>query len=237
MAQSSILGRVSQLIRANVNAILDSAEDPERMLDQLVRDFTNNIAEAEEAVAQTIGNLRLIEDDAREAKSASAEWLDKAKAASRRADELRAAGNTAEADRFDDLAKVALRRQVAYEEQTRTLETQVAAQTELADKLKDGLNKLRVKREELVQKRDELVSRAKMAQAQSAVQESLQSVSVLDPTSELSRFEERVRRQEAQVRGREEVAASSIEAQFDSLEADSDEAEVEARLAELKAGG
>lgn len=237
MAQSSILGRVSQLIRANVNAILDSAEDPERMLDQLVRDFTNNIAEAEEAVAQTIGNLRLIEDDAREARAASDEWLDKARAASRRADELRAAGNTTEADRFDDLAKVALRRQVAYEEQTRTLETQVAAQTELADKLKDGLNKLRVKREELVQKRDELVARAKMAQAQSAVQESLQSVSVLDPTSELSRFEERVRRQEAQVRGREEVAASSIEAQFDSLEADSDEAEVEARLAELKAGG
>jgi phage shock protein A len=237
MAQSSILGRVSQLIRANINAILDSAEDPERMLDQLVRDFTNNIADAEEAVAQTIGNLRLIEDDAREARSASAEWLDKAKAASRRADELRSAGNTAEADRFDDLAKIALRRQVAYEEQTRTLETQVAAQTELADKLKDGLNKLRVKREELVQKRDELVARAKMAQAQSAVQESLQSVSVLDPTSELSRFEERVRRQEAQVRGREEAAASSIEAQFESLEADSDEAEVEARLAELKAGG
>ena len=237
MPQSSILGRVSQLIRANINAILDSAEDPERMLDQLVRDFTDNIAEAEDAVAQTIGNLRLIEDDAREARSASAEWLDKAKAASRRADELRAAGNTAEADRFDELAKVAIRRQVSYEEQARTLETQIAAQTELADKLKDGLNKLRVKREELVQKRDELVARAKMAQAQSSVQETLQSVSVLDPTSELSRFEERVRRQEAQVRGREEVAASSIEAQFESLESDQDEAEVDARLAELKSGG
>jgi phage shock protein A len=237
MPQSSILGRIGQLIRANINSILDSAEDPEKMLDQLVRDFTDNIAEAEEAVAQTIGNLRLLEDDAREARSASAEWLDKAKAASRRADELRAAGNTAEADRFDDLAKIALRRQVAYESQTRTLETQVAAQAELADKLKDGLNKLRVKREELVQKRDELVARAKMAQAQSTVQETLQSVSVLDPTSELSRFEEKVRRQEAQVRGREEVAASSIEAQFDSLESDEEEAEVEARLAELKAGG
>jgi phage shock protein A len=237
MAQSSILGRVGQLIRANVNAILDSAEDPERMLDQLVRDFTDNIAEAEDAVAQTIGNLRLIEDDAKEARSASAEWLDKAKAASRRADELRGVGNTAEADRFDDLAKIAIRRQVAYESQTRTLETQVAAQTELADKLKDGLNKLRVKREELVQKRDELVARAKMAQAQSQVQETLQSVSVMDPTSELSRFEERVRRQEAQVRGREEVAASSIEEQFESLESAEEEQEVEARLAELKSGG
>ena len=133
-------------------------------------------------------------------------------------DELRAEGNTAEADRFDELAKIALRRQVSFEGTATSLETQVAAQTELADKLKDGLNKLRAKREDLVNKRDELVSRAKMAQAQSQVQESLQSVSVMDPTSEISRFEERIRRQEAQVRGREEVAASSLDEQFASLE-------------------
>ena len=133
MAQTSILGRIGQLVRANINAILDDAEDPERMLDQLVRDFTDNIAEAEEAVAQTIGNLRLLEDDAREARAASAEWLDKAKAASRRADELRARGNTAEADRFDELAKIALRRQVSFEGTATSLETQVAAQTELAE--------------------------------------------------------------------------------------------------------
>jgi phage shock protein A len=237
MAQSSILGRVSQLVRANINALLDGAEDPELMLDQLVRDYTNNIAEAEEAVAQTIGNLRLIEDDAREARGASADWLDKARAASRRADQLRAEGNATEADRFDDLAKIALRRQLSYETQAETLETQVASQTELADKLKDGLNKLRVKREELVQKRDELVSRAKMAQAQSQVQQTLQSASVMDPTSEISRFEERIRHQEAQVRGREEVAASSLEEQFAELEDDAGEIEVETRLAELKTGG
>jgi phage shock protein A len=237
MAQTSILGRIGQLVRANVNAILDDAEDPELMLDQLVRDFTDNIAEAEEAVAQTIGNLRLLEDDAREARSASAEWLDKAKAASRRADELRAQGNTAEADRFDELAKIALRRQVSFEGTATSLETQVAAQTDLANKLKDGLNKLRAKREELVNKRDELVSRAKMAQAQSQVQASLQSVSVMDPTSEISRFEERIRRQEAQVRGREEVAASSLDEQFAALESDEDDLEVEARLAELKSAG
>jgi phage shock protein A len=236
MAQTSILGRVGQLVRANINAILDSAEDPEKMLDQLVRDYTNNIAEAEEAVAQTIGNLRLVEDDAKEAREASTEWHDKAAAASRRADELRGQGNATEADRFDDLAKVALRREMSYEDQARTLESQAAQQNELADKLKDGLNKLRVKREELVQKRDELVSRAKMARAQQQVQESLKSVSVMDPTSEISRFEERVRRQEAQVRGMEEVSASSLEEQFASLESADDEAEVSARLAELKSG-
>ncbi len=237
MAQTSILGRISQLISANINAMLDSAEDPEKMLDQLVRDFTNNIAEAEDAVAQTIGNLRMLEDDAKEAHAAATDWGDKAKAASKRADELRTAGNTSEADKFDNLARIALSRQISYEEQAKTLDTQVASQTVIADQLKDGLNKLRAKREELVQKRDELVSRAKMAQAQEKVQTSLKEVSVMDPTSELSRFEEKIRRQEALVRGRDEVAASSIEEQFKSLESDEQNAEVETRLAELKSGG
>ena len=85
----SILGRIGQLLRANVNAILDEAEDPEKMLDQLVRDYTSNIAEAESAVAQTVGNLRLLEDDQKEAKSAVGEWGQKAGVASKKADELR----------------------------------------------------------------------------------------------------------------------------------------------------
>ncbi|MCC7362763.1 MAG: PspA/IM30 family protein [Dehalococcoidia bacterium] len=227
---------MSQLARANINSLLDRAEDPEKMLDQLIRDFTSNIREAEEAVAQTVGNLRLLEDDNREAEEAKAEWGSKAGAASRKADELRTAGNTVEADRFDNLAKVALRRQISFEEQTKTYAGQIAQQTELTSKLKDGLNKMREKREDLVQKRDELVARAKMAKAQTKVQEAVRDVSVMDPTSELSRFEEKIRREEARARGMEEVAASSLEEQFDSLDDDMDELEVEARLAALKGG-
>ena len=192
--------------------------------------------EAEEAAAQTIGNLRMVEDDAKEAREAVTEWGGKAAAASRRADELRSGGNATEADRFDELAKIALRRQLSYEGQAKTLETQVAQQTELADKLKDGLNKLRAKREELVQKRDELVARAKMAAAQSQVTTALKSVSITDPTSEISRFEERIRREEAQARGMAEVASSSIEDQFGSLDEAADDLEVEARLKALKGG-
>ena len=236
MAQTSILGRIGQLVRANINALLDGAEDPEKMLDQLVRDFTDNIAQAEDAAAQTIGNLRLLEDDAKEAHQAVDEWGGKAKAASARADELRAAGNGSEADKFDELAKIAIRRQLSYEEQAKTLDTQAAQQSALADQLKDGLNKLREKREELVQKRDELVSRAKMAQAQAQVQQTMQSASVYDPTSDMARFEERVRRQEAQVRGMQEVKASSLEEQFAKLDQDENEGEVDARLAAMKGG-
>ena len=234
MAQTTILGRIGQLVRANINAMLDSAEDPEKMLDQLVRDFTNNIAEAEEAVAQTVGNLRLLEDDYAEAQQAQAEWGEKARAAARKADESRAAGNTAEADRFTELAKIAIRRQISFENQISTFQTQIQQQTQLTDQLKDGLNKLRIKREELVQKRDELVSRAKMAAAQRQVQEAVRDVSVMDPTSELNRFEEQIRREEAMARGMSEVAASSLEEEFASLEDADTEAEVEARLAGLR---
>jgi phage shock protein A len=234
MAQSSILGRIGQLMRANVNALLDQAEDPEKMLDQMIRDFTSNISEAESAVAQTVGNLRLLEDDAREARDAAGQWGSKARAASDRAESLRGSGSAGDADRFDDLAKLALRRQISLEEQVATFDRQIEQQRELTEKLKDGLNKLRVRREELVQKRDELVSRAKMARAQVQVQQTLKNVSVLDPTSELRRFEDRIRRDEAQARGMEEVGVSSIEDQFAQLESAEEQLEVEARLAQLK---
>jgi phage shock protein A len=224
MAQTSILGRMGQLVRANINSILDGAEDPEKMLNQMVIDYTNNIREAEEAVAQTIGNLRLLEDDAKEAREASVDWGAKAKAASR------------EADKFDNLAKIALRRQITFEEQVKTFDTQIATQAELVDKLKDGLNGMRAKREELVQKKDELIARSKMAQAQVQVTESMKSVNVMDPTSEVARFEEKIRHEEAKARGMAEVAASSLDAQFESLDEAADDLEVDARLAALKGG-
>jgi phage shock protein A len=237
MAQSSILGRMGQLVRANINALLDSAEDPEKMLDQMVRDYTDSIREAEEAVAQTIGNLRLQEDDAKEAGEAATEWGSKAAAASKKADDLRAAGSTAEADRFDSLAKIALKRQIGFEEQVKTFGPQIEQQTALVSQLKDGLNVMRAKREELVQKKDQLIARAKMAQAQMQVQQSIKSVNIMDPTSEVARFEERIRHEEAQARGMQEVASSSLDAQFASLDDAADDADVEARLAALKSGG
>ena len=56
--KQTILGRIAQLAKANINALLDKAEDPQKMIDQLIRDYTNSIIEAENAIAQTLGNLR-----------------------------------------------------------------------------------------------------------------------------------------------------------------------------------
>ncbi|MFF8839693.1 PspA/IM30 family protein [Streptomyces sp. NPDC015130] len=234
MSKQTILGRVTQLAKANINALLDQAEDPQKMLDQLIRDYSNNISEAEEAVAATIGNLRLMEQDHQEDVEAAKEWGGKALAASRKADELRAGGQAAEADRFDNLAKVALGRQLQSEKEARTAEPTIAAQTEVVDKLRSGLDQMKAKLGELRAKRDELVARAKSAQAQNRMMDAVKSIDVLDPTSELSRFEDKVRREEAKAMGKQELAASSLDAQFEQLDALGDSAEIEARLAALK---
>ncbi|MGW2841997.1 PspA/IM30 family protein [Streptomyces sp. NPDC001493] len=234
MSKQTILGRVTQLAKANINALIDQAEDPQKMLDQLIRDYTNNIAEAEQAVAATIGNLRLMEQDHAEDVAAAKEWGGKALAASRKADELRASGSAAEADKFDNLAKVALGRQLQSEKEARTAEPTIASQTEVVDKLKAGLDQMKAKLGELKAKRDELVARAKSAQAQNRMMDAVKSIDVLDPTSELNRFEEKVRREEARAVGKQELAASSLDAQFEQLDTMGDSAEVEARLAALK---
>ncbi len=236
MAKQSILGRIAQLAKANINALLDSAEDPEKMLNQMERDYKNSIADAESSVAQTIGNLRLMEADLDEDRKAITEWGSKAAAASKQAETLRSSGDASGADRFDNLARVALSKQISFEKEVATAEPSVSAQQQVVDQLKTGLQAMREKLVQLQAKRDELVSRGKVAQAQSQVQDAVKNLDVLDPTSELGRFEEKVKRQEAMVRGQAELAASTLDAQFNELDDLGSLSEVDQRLQALKQG-
>jgi len=234
--KQSVFGRITQLARANINALIDQAEDPQKMLDQLVRDYTSSIGEAERAIAQTIGNLRLAEQDYNEDVSAAREWGSKAMAASSRADQYRSAGDTANADKFDNLAKIALGKQLSAEGEVRDAEPLIASQRETVEKLKSGLAMMKDKLGQLKNRRDTLVARQKSAEAQQTVQTAISSINVLDPTSEIARFEDKVRREEALAMGQAEIAASSLDSQFSELEASSEQIEVETRLAALKAG-
>jgi phage shock protein A len=96
---------------------------------------------------------------------------------------------------------------------------------------------MHAKLSELISKRDELVARSKTVDAQSQVLDAVKSIDVMDPTSELGRFEDKVRREEAKVAGQQELAASSLDSQFENLDDLGKQAEVDARLAALKAGG
>ena len=235
--KQSILGRIAQLTRANVNALLDRAEDPEKMLNQLVRDYTASISEARDAVAQTIGNLRLAEKDHAADIAEAKDWGNKALAASRKADQLRAGGDSVGADKWDSLAKIAITKQITAENEAKAAEPMIASQQQVVEQLKTGLQQMEAKLGELHSKRDQLIARKKTAEAQVKVQGAIRSINVMDPTSELSRYEDQVRRVEAQAAGQMELAGSSLESQFAELEASGADLEAEARLAALKSGG
>ncbi|MCF2706974.1 PspA/IM30 family protein [Arcanobacterium haemolyticum] len=234
--KQTILGRMAQLAKANINALLDRAEDPQKMLDQMVRDYTNSIAEAQDAVAVTVGNLRLAQADYADDIKTAREWGQKALSASQMADKMRSSGKEAEALKFDNLAKVAISKQLQFEKEAKDAEPLIQSQEEVVAKLKAGLDQMRGKLDELKAKRDQLVARQKTADAQLKVQDAISSINVLDPTSELGRYEEQIRRQEALAAGKAEVAAASLDEQFAALEDHSNDVEIEVRLAALKAG-
>ena len=96
---------------------------------------------------------------------------------------------------------------------------------------------MKVKLDELKTKRSQLIARQKTASAQQQVHDAVKSIDIMDPTSEIGRFEEKIRREEAKVLGQQELASSSLDAQFESLENVGETIEIEARLAALKGNG
>src|SRR5699024_6382610 len=128
MEKQSILGRITQMAKANIHAMLDSAEDPQKMLDQLIRDYTSNIADAEAAIAQTIGKLRQSEDDCHEDHEDARNGGNKALAASNKAEELRNRCDAEGAQKFDNLARGAIERQMDAESSAKTAQPVIASQ-------------------------------------------------------------------------------------------------------------
>lgn len=237
MARQSIFRRIMNIFRANSHAALDAVEDPQKMLDQLNRDFADNIGKAETSIAETIGNLNLLRADREDNLNAATNWGAKAVSASQRADTYRSRGDIENADKYDALAKSALGRQIRAESNAAALEAPIESQAQVVEQLKVGLNSMREKQSALAAKSASLVARKKTADAQSQMLDAAKAVNVSDPSSELGRFESNIRRQEALVAGKAELAASSLDAQFNELEDLGELSLVEDRLAALKSGG
>jgi phage shock protein A len=213
-----ILDRISMLVRSNVNDVLDRAENPEKTLDQVIRDMADAINKAKGQVAETIAQKNLIEEDLNEARQLSQEWGKKAELAVKRGS--------------DDLAREALRRQRDYAANVQVYEHQLETQQEVVDKLKGDLQALQAKYEEIVRNRQVLISRHRTAQAQERVQKTAAAMAGIDPTSELHRMEEKIRLEEARARAAGELNESSLDRRFAELE--SGDHDVEDDLAALK---
>jgi phage shock protein A len=146
-----IFDRISRLVRANVNDALDNAEDPEKMLDQLIRDMAEEIRRARSQVAAMIAQEKELAADKAEADRISREWQ-------RRAELAVAQGK-------DDLAREALRRKRDSDENARIYDEQLTAQQHTVSRLKNQLQELENKYDQMESKRDAVVARSRRAKA------------------------------------------------------------------------
>lgn len=216
-----ILDRMSTLIRANVNDMLDRAEDPEKTINQILRDMESSIQNARQQVAAMIVQEKELEADANQTKMLAAEWGKKAERAV-------TAGK-------DDLAREALRRKRDNDENSRVYSEQLGLQQQTVEKLKQQLRQLESKYQATLSQRDALIARQRRAQAQHQVATAASAtiLNPLDPAADLERMERKIRQTEAQAAAALEMGTDdSLEAQFRELDADDD---IEAELALLKA--
>ena len=213
-----ILDRVSQLVRANVNEMLDRAEDPEKMINQILRDMQENIGEARKAVAAMIAQEKELEVDLNQTKKLSSEWQKKAE---------RAVGAGK-----DDLAREALRRKKDNDENSAVYEQQLGVQEQAVTKLKSQLQQLEAKYQATLSQRDSLIARQRRAEAQRKVTATISTFSPMDPTADLERMERKIRSNEAQAAAELEMQDTSLDAQFSELDYDTT---IEDELARLKA--
>jgi phage shock protein A len=212
-----VLDRIGQVLRANINDLLDHAEDPEKILNQILRDMQDALRQGQSQVAEQIAQEKMIQTDLDAAKQSADDWGKKAELAVSKG--------------MDDLAREALHRQSDYEQQVEIYQKQLDVQHQAVAKLKTDLAALEKKYEDARRNKDVLIARAKRTAAQRQISTASAKLSNVDYSSDLARMERRIQEQEARVAAQQEVQSTSTDTKFEQLGAND---AVEQRLAELK---
>jgi phage shock protein A len=215
--------RLKTVISSNINSLISKAEDPEKMLNQMVIDMSEQLIESKKAVAMAIADEKKLEREMLENKAKADEWEKKAMLAVR-------AGR-------DDLAKEALLRKQEFEGYATQLSQQWEAQKQSVEKLKEALRQLQTKIEEANRKKNILVARAKRAEAQQRINQTMSTLSGNKSAFEtFERMERKVDEIEASAEATKELdeasSGASLDKQFAQLESSPQAAD--AMLEELK---
>ena len=213
-----ILDRMTRLLRANVNDMIDHAEDPEKMLDQLIREMNDQMHMARGQVAAMIAQEKELQMDYDQSARMASEWDRKAELAVTQGK--------------DDLAREALRRKRDNDEHAQVYASNLQSQQEMVTKLKTQLQQLEAKYESARANRDVLIARQRRAEAVQKVSSTMSGLKSLEPGEELDRMERRIRSNEAKALAEQDLASDSMAAQFAELDGG---LEVEDDLQRLKA--
>jgi phage shock protein A len=211
----ALLDRVATLLKANLNDLVDRAENPEKMLKQVILDMENQFMQVKTQVAIALADLHLLERKKRENSEKHADWMRKAELAVDKKD--------------DELARAALERAMSFQQLTESFDQQIADQQAQVESLKSALKRLENKLTEARAKADLLIAQHRRVRAASRAADAQQL-----PTGESRTFERmrsKVSREDAIGRAKGELLGGDLEGRLEALDR---EEKISSLLDELK---
>lgn len=220
-----LFDRLSSLIKANLNDLISKAEEPEKLLEQSILDMRSQLAKAKQQVAAAIADEKRLRDQADMEFKQAGEWEQRAMLAIQQ--------------NRDDLARQALIRQQEHGEHAASLDKTWQSHQAETEKLKSLLRDLNDKIEEAKRKKNLLLARARRAEAQARIQNTMSGLSEKSAFEAFSRMEEKIEQNERRLAASaeidEEFSGDRLQSDFKKLEKASGGMSAEARLLELKA--
>jgi phage shock protein A len=216
----SLLERVGTIIRSNINDLLDRAEDPEKMLKQILIDMQNQLIQVKTQVAAAIADEQKLYQRYLQNQEEADKWQKKAELAVSKGE--------------DELAKEALQRRNSYQQIADGFKVQYEEQKQQVEVLKSALQKLESKIEEAERKKDLLIARSRRAEAEAKIHETMAGIGQSSAMASFDRLEEKVEDKEARAKAAVELSkeTDTLEDKFAALEQESD---LDKQLQELKA--
>lgn len=196
-----VFSRLGTLLRSNINDLISRAEDPEKILNQLLLDMREQLVEAKKQVAVSIADEKRLRKQLDEEMTKTAEWERKAMMAVR-------AGR-------DDLAGEALNRKAQHEQLAAEFAKQHEMQKRAADQLRASLRQLTLKIEEAKRKKDLLIARKRRAEAQKRIQETMAGFGDTSAFEAFDRMAQKIDRIEAEAEASAELAQQAADLDLD----------------------
>jgi phage shock protein A len=213
----ALLERVSTLVRANLNDLIDKAEHPEKMIKQVILDMHNQLLQVKTQVAIAIADQHLLEKKRKENEDKVTEWMRKAELAVDK--------------KQDDLARAALGRVESYRELTDGFAQQITDQRAQVENLKTALRQLEQKLTEAQAKADLLIAQHRRARAVGKASDAKVAGGNGSSVAAFDRMKRKVAHSEALSQAKSEIASENMEERLAALEK---EDRIEQLLVELK---
>src|SRR3954463_2522162 len=213
----ALLERVATLVRANINDLVDKAEDPEKMIKQVILDMQNQLLQVKTQVAISIADQHVLEKKLKENDDAEKQWQRRAEMAVDKQDE--------------PLARAALERAMTHQSMTDSFRQQVDDQKTQVENLKSALVKLQQKLLEAQSKSDTLIAQHRRSRALGKATEAGMAIGDGSKAAAFDRMKNKVQHTESTAQAHAELASDDVEGRFAALEK---EREIDRLLAEIK---